>query len=300
MEWGIGRWMSLSRMDSGLINLLVMRQNRGNYRRYAKFSKVPSFLRTGSCCKKTNYLVGQTSYLMEGKNPLPPVGLDVAENSLVNDFGVYGTYGITDTSQFFEERKCMDWDLTVFTLWNLQLFVSGFLLLKHSTMIVLGLSFKISSQFYFHCWNILLYIVLAALNFTDHICIYHAKYLSLWHCRPVLNPFTYLVEKLFLLLMLLFLVYFYIWAAYFKLHNSFNEFYFKAMLQLSNFEGPKVKFDHVLVHKAMMLRYDHRTIACGMPDQSICKKFEWVLFQNLYIPFNLLFIVIWNRNTCQE
>ena len=191
-----------------------MRQNRGNYQRYAKFSKVPSFLRTGSCCKKTNYLVGQTSYLMEGKNTLPPVGLDVAENSLVNDFGVYGTYGITDTSQFFEERKCMDWDLTVFTLWNLQLFVSGFLLLKHSTMIVLGLSFKISSQFYFHCWNILLYIVLAALNFTDHICIYHAKYLSLWHCRPVLNPFTYLVEKLFLLLMLLFLVYFYIWAAY--------------------------------------------------------------------------------------
>ena len=156
-----------------------MRQKRGNYRRYAKFSKVPSFLRTGSCCKKTNYLVGQTSYLMEGKNPLPPVGLDVAENSLVNDFGVYGTYGITDTSQFFEERKCMDLDLTVFTLWNLQLFVSGFLLLKHSTMIVLGLSFKISSQFYFHCWNIILYIALTALKYY-------------WPCLhlPCKMPFT--------------------------------------------------------------------------------------------------------------
>ena len=39
------------------------------------------------------------------------------------------------------------------------------------------------------------------------------------------------------------------------------------MLQFSNLEGPKVKFDHVLVHVAM--------IACDMPDQSICKKFEW-------------------------
>ena len=86
---------------------------------------------------------------MEEKNFLPPVGLDVAENSLVNDFGVYGTYGITDTSQFFEERKCMDWDLTVFTLWNLQLFVSGFLLLKHSTMIVLGLSLRSAHNFIF-------------------------------------------------------------------------------------------------------------------------------------------------------
>ena len=64
------------------------------------------------------------------------------------------------------------------------------------------------------------------------------------------------------------------------------------MLQFSNLEGPKVKFDHVLVHEAM--------IAWDMPDLSICKEFEWVLFQNLYIPFNLLFIVIWNRNTCQE
>ena len=42
------------------------------------------------------------------------------------------------------------------------------------------------------------------------------------------------------------------------------------MLQFSNLEGPKVKFDHVLLHEAM--------IACDMPDQSICKKFEWVLF----------------------
>ena len=43
------------------------------------------------------------------------------------------------------------------------------------------------------------------------------------------------------------------------------------MFQPDSFEGPKVKFDHVLVHEAM--------IACGMPDQSICKKFEWVLFR---------------------
>jgi len=86
----------------------------------------------------------------------------------------------------------------------------------------------------------------------------------------------------------------------FVVHISINDIYFKVMFQPDSFEGPKVKFDHVLVHKAMMLRYGHRTIACGMPDQSICKKFEWVLFQNLYIPFNLLFIVIWNRNTCQE
>ena len=155
LECGMGGWMSFGRMDSGLIDVLVMRQNRGNCRRYGKFSKVPPFLWTSSCCRKTNCLVGQTSCLMEVKRLLPPEGLDVAENSLVNDFGVYWTSGITDTSQFFEERKCMDWDLTVFTLWNLQLFVSGFLLLKHSTMIVLGLSFKISSQFYFHCWNMI-------------------------------------------------------------------------------------------------------------------------------------------------
>merc|ERR1712240_601548 len=120
---------------------------------------------------------------------LPPASLDFAENSLVNDFGVYWTYGITDTLQFFEEWKSMDCELVAFTLWNLQLFLGGFLLLRRSCTNVLGLSFKISSQFYFHCWNILLYIVLAALNFTDHICIYHAKYLSLWHCRPVLYPF---------------------------------------------------------------------------------------------------------------
>ena len=198
---------------------------------------------------------------MEEKNLLPPAGLDVAENSLVNDFGVYGTYGITDTSQFFEERKCMDWDLTVFTLWNLQLFVSGFLLLKHSTMIVLGLSFKISSQFYFHCRNIILYIVLTALNIIDHVCIYHAKCLSLWHGRPVLNPFTYLVQSLFLLLMPIFLVYFYIWAECLFVHISANDIYFKVMYHPDSFEGPKVKFDHVLVHEAM--------IACDMPDQSI-------------------------------
>ena len=131
-----------------------------------------------------------------------------------NKFDVYWTYGITDTSQNFMDWKRMDWELAAFTFWNLQLFVSGFLLLRHSITNVLGPNFKFSSQIYFHCWNVLLYIVLAALDFTDHSCIYHAKYLSLWHCRPVLNPFTYLVEKLFLLLMLLFLVYFYIWAAY--------------------------------------------------------------------------------------
>ena len=77
-----------------------------------------------------------------------------------------------------------------------------------------GTKFKISSQFYFHCWNIILYIVLTALNIIDHVCIYHTKCLSLWHGRPVLNLFTYLVENLFLLLMLLCLVYFYIWAEY--------------------------------------------------------------------------------------
>ena len=51
------------------------------------------------------------------------------------------------------------------------------------------------------------------------------------------------------------------------------------MFQPDSFEGPKVKIDHVLVHKAMMLRCYHMTIACGMPDQSICEKFVWVLFQ---------------------
>ena len=59
----------------------------------------------------------------------------------------------------------------------------------------------------------------------------------------------------------------------FVVHISINDIYFRVMFQPDSFEGPKVKFDHVLVHKAMMLRCDHRTIACGMPDQSICKKF---------------------------
>ena len=62
------------------------------------------------------------------------------------------------------------------------------------------------------------------------------------------------------------------------------------MFQFDSFEGPKIKFDHVLVHKAMMLRCDHRTIACGMPGQSIGKKFEWVLFMLCTLLFNLLFI----------
>ena len=278
LKCGMRRWMSLSVMDFGLTNLLVMRQNRENYRHYAKISKVPSFLWTGSCCKKTNYLVGQTSYLMEEKNLLPPVGLDVAENSLVNDLGVYWTYGIKNTSQFFEEWKCMDCDLVAYTLWNLQLFVGGFLLLRHSCTDVLGPIFKIRSQFYFHCRNVIVYIVLSALNFTDHVYIYNAKYLSLWHCRPVLNLFTYLVEELFLLLMLLFLVYFYIWAECLFVHISVNDIYFRVMFQPDSFEGPKVKIDHVLVHKAMILQCGHRTIACGMPGQSIGKKFEWVLF----------------------
>ena len=249
---------------------------------------------------------------MDEKNLLPPVGLDVAENSLVNDLGVYWTYGIKNTSQIFEERKCMDCDLVAYTLWNLQLFMGGFLLLRHSCTNVLGPNFKIRSQFYFHCRNVILYIVLSALNFTDHVYIYNAKYLSLWHCRPVLNLFTYLVEELFLLLMLLFLVYFYIWAECLFVHISVNDISFRVMFQSDNFLGPRVKFDYVLGHIAMMLRCGNRTIAssiclnisyghaivmtsriitssvtlkyfrnhaCGITCRNICEKFVSVLFR---------------------
>ena len=205
--------------------------------------------------------------------------------------------------------------------------MSGFLLLRQSITNVLGTNFKFSSQFYFHCWNVLLYIVLAALNFTDHVCIYHAKYLSLWHCRPVLNLFTYLVEELFLLLMLLFLVYFYIWAECLFVHISVNDISFRVMFRSDNFLGPRVKFDYVLGHIAMMLRCGNRTIAssiclnisnchaivmtsriitssvtlkyfrndaCGVPGQSICEKFESILFR-LYT-FILIYFTLVNRN----
>ena len=203
-------------------------------------------------------------------------------------------------------------DLVAYTLWNLQLFVGGFLLLRHSCTDVLGPIFKIRSQFYFHCRNVIVYIVLSALNFTDHVYIYNAKYLSLWHCRPVLNLFTYLVEELFLLLMLLFLVYFYIWAECLFVHISVNDISFRVMFQSDNFLGPRVKFDYVLGHIAMMLRCGNRTIAssiclnisnghaivmtsriitssvtlkyfrnhaCGTTCRNICEKFVSVLFR---------------------
>ena len=134
------------------------------------------------------------------------------------------SYGITDTSQFFEEWKSMDCDLVAFTLWNLQLFVGGFLLLGHSSTNVLGPKFKICSQIYFHCRNVILYIVLAAQNFIDHGCIFCTKTLPSVMATQSGISFTYFVKYLFLLLMLLFLVYFYIWAAYFILHISFSEF----------------------------------------------------------------------------
>ena len=169
---------------------------------------------------------------MEENNLLPPVGLDVAENTLVNDFGVYWTYGITNTAQFFEDWKSMDCDLAAFTFWNLQLFVSGFLLLRHLITNVLGPNFKISSQIYFHCRNVILYIVLAALNFIDHGCIFYTKTLPSVMATQSGLSFTYFVKYLFLLLMLLFLVYFYIWAAYFILHISFNEFYLRLCYNL--------------------------------------------------------------------
>merc|ERR1712240_910959 len=83
-------------------------------------------------------------------------------------------------------------------------------------------------------------------------------------CRPVLNPFTYLVEELFLLLMLLFLVYFYIWAECLFVHISVNDIYFKVMFQSDNFLGPGLKFDYVLGLKAMMLRCGNRNIASSI------------------------------------
>ena len=126
--------------------------------------------------------------------------------------------------QFFEDWKRMDWNLAVFTLGNLQLFVGRFLLLRHSSTNVLGPNFKISSQIYFHCRNVILYIVLAAHNFIDHGCIFCTKTLPSVMATQSGLSFTYFVKYLFLLLMLLFLVYFYIWAAYFILHISFSEF----------------------------------------------------------------------------
>ena len=152
--------------------------------------------------------------MMEEKNLLPPVGLDVAENSLVNDFGVYWTYGITDTSQFFEEWKSMDCELVAFTLWNLQLFLGGFLLLRHSCTNVLGPKFRISSTIYFHCRKSTMYIVLQALQLIDHVCIIYAKNLSHWPGRTVRKLITSFHGCVILQLMLALMVYFYIWAAY--------------------------------------------------------------------------------------
>ena len=194
----------------------------------------------------------------------------------------------------------MDCELVAFTLWNLQLFLGGFLLLRHSCTNVLGPKFRISSTIYFHCRKSIMYIVLQALQLIDHVCIIYAKNLSHWPGRTVRKLITSFYGCVILQLMLALMVYFHFWAAYFKLHISFNEFYLKAMFQFDSFEGPEVKFHHVLVHKAMMLRCYHMTSVCGMPDQSICERFEWVLFQICTYLLIFSFFVIWNRNTCQE
>ena len=142
----------------------------------------------------------------------------------------------------------MDWNLAAYTYWNLQLLVSGFLFLKYSCANVLGPIIMISSQFYFHFRNFMMYIILTALNFIDHICIFQAKHSSLWSGQTVGRLCTYLVKYLFLLLMLVFLVCFYIWAECLFVHISVNDIYFRVMFQPDSFEGPKVKIDHVLVH----------------------------------------------------
>ena len=139
----------------------------------------------------------------------------------------------------------MDCDLVAFTLWNLQLFVGGFLLLGHSSTNVLGPKFKICSQIYFHCRNVILYIVLAAQNFIDHGCIFCTKTLPSVMATQSGLSFTYLVKYLFLLLMLLFLVYFYIWAKCLIVHNSVNDFYFKEMLRSELYIGTKLNFNKV-------------------------------------------------------
>ena len=237
---------------------------------------------------------------------------------------------MTDISQFFEEWKSMDCNLAALTLWNLQLFVGRFLLLRHSSTNVLGPNFKISSQFYFHCRKVILYIVLAALNFVDHVCIFRTKTLPSVMATQSGLSFTYLVKYLFLLLMLLFLVYFYIWAKCLIVHNSVNDFYFKVMLRSELYIGTKINFNNVLVHVygtkcgltisssiflnitchfTLMMEIESIADACttrqrfifevyGMPEWNI-NKLEWIPFRLCtFLLINLTF-VIWNRETCQ-